>query len=166
MSDGLSRLNAMGVGDARDAFMRCCGSRRWADLMAAARPFASRHVLFAAAERFWEEMGPADFLEAFSHHPKIGEKSLRDRWATGEQKGVQGASEETLQGLARGNADYEKKFGFIFLVCATGKSADEMLALLEARVGNDRDRELSVAAGEQAKITRIRLEKLLSGGAI
>jgi 2-oxo-4-hydroxy-4-carboxy-5-ureidoimidazoline decarboxylase len=113
-------------------------------------------------------MGEADWREAFTHHPRIGDVSkLREKfastatWSSQEQKGVSGASEETIQALAQGNRAYEEKFGFIFLVCATGKSAEEMLALLRERMPNDAAAELRIAAGEQAKITRIRLEKLL-----
>jgi 2-oxo-4-hydroxy-4-carboxy-5-ureidoimidazoline decarboxylase len=104
-----------------------------------------------------------------THHPRIGDVSkLREKykatatWSSQEQRGVQEASEEVLQGLADGNREYEARFGFIFLVCATGKSAGEMLALLRERMNNEPEAELRIAAGEQAKITRIRLEKLLT----
>lgn len=164
----LDRLNAASFEEAREQLMRCCGSSRWAEAVARARPFASGQALLEAADSEWARTGPDDWREAMTHHPRIGEQQLRAKfqatqgWSTQEQRGVQGASEEVLQGLARGNREYEEKFGFIFLVCATGKSAEEMLDLLRARMQNGRDEELRVAAGEQAKITRIRLEKLLS----
>jgi 2-oxo-4-hydroxy-4-carboxy-5-ureidoimidazoline decarboxylase len=137
--------------------------------MASARPFADLPELLSEAERVWNALGPADWLEAFSHHPRIGDLRAKfgtpdprvAKWAAQEQKGAAGASEETLRRLADGNAAYERKFGYIFLVCATGKTAEEMLGLLESRLGNEPGRELGIAASEQAKITRIRLEKLL-----
>ena len=137
--------------------------------MLAARPFASAEALHAASDRVDASLERADWLEAFTHHPKIGDiSSLRAKfantkgWASGEQSGTASASEETLVGLADGNRDYEDRYGYIFIVCATGKSADEMLGLLRARLGNDPAQELRIAAAEQAKITRIRLEKLLA----
>lgn len=137
--------------------------------MVAARPFRSLAGLLGAADTAWAACGPADWLEAFSHHPRIGDlDSLRRRfadtaaWATGEQAGTAEADEATLAALAAGNASYERVFGHIFIVCATGKTAPEMLALLEARLANTPESEACVAAAEQHKITRLRLEKLLS----
>ena len=131
-------------------------------------PFQKKEELFAAAEEIWFKLLPNDWLEAFAHHPKIGDvDSLRAKfastrqWAEGEQAGVNAASEETLQALAEGNAQYESKFGYIFIVCAAGKIAEEMLAILQARMPNDHVTELQIAASEQSKITKIRLEKLL-----
>jgi 2-oxo-4-hydroxy-4-carboxy-5-ureidoimidazoline decarboxylase len=125
--------------------------------------------VYAAADAIWLKLDRADWLEAFTHHPKIGDMdSLRAKfattkeWAAGEQSGVNAANEEVLRGLADGNREYEQRFGHIFIVCATGKSAQEMLTLLRARLHNEADKELRIAAGEQAKITRIRLEKLLN----
>jgi 2-oxo-4-hydroxy-4-carboxy-5-ureidoimidazoline decarboxylase len=167
--DALSRLNALAAPEAREALRWCCGASRWVDAMAARRPFPDAHALFAAADEVWAGLGPADWSEAFSHHPRIGDKgALRERfaatrhWAAGEQSGVSAASEEVLDALARGNRDYEARFGHIFIVCATGKGADEMLGLLRQRLGNDPEAEARIAAAEQAKITRIRLEKLLA----
>ena len=151
-------------------FTRCCGAARWAAGMAARRPFDSREELFAVADSLWPQMTPADWREAFAHHPKIGDRdSLRAKfaetraWASGEQAGVGAASDDVLDALAAGNAAYEARFGYIFIVCATGKTADEMRALLQARLPNPPDEELAVAAEEQKKITRLRLEKLLAG---
>jgi 2-oxo-4-hydroxy-4-carboxy-5-ureidoimidazoline decarboxylase len=167
--DALSRLNSQSRDAAREALRRCCGSSRWVDAMAAGRPFADAAAVYAAAEEVWAGLGPADWIEAFAHHPRIGDKeALRQRfattrqWATGEQAGVSEASEEVLEALARANRDYEGRFGHIFIVCATGKGAEEMLGLLRARLGNDPETEQRIAAAEQAKITRIRLEKLLA----
>lgn len=169
MSGPVERLNRATPEEARAELRRCCGSTRWADAMVAARPFGSRDALLAEAERQWANTGPEDWREAMTHHPRIGDVSkLREKfaatahWSTQEQRGVAEATDEVIAGLARGNREYEEKFGFIFLVCATGKSAAEMLALLRARLPNPPEVELRVAAAEQAKITRIRLEKLLS----
>lgn len=154
---------------ARAELRRCCGSELWVRGMLARRPWGSKAGLLAAADSAWTPTKEADWLEAFSHHPRIGGKdALREKfaatkdWSRGEQSAVSAADEATLDALARGNADYEAKFGFIFIVCATGKTAAEMLALLDARLPNDRRTELLNAAHEQAKITKIRLEKLLS----
>jgi len=164
----LQELNDVSPDDAISAFLRCCGSTRWVRLMEQRRPFRDRTELFDAAEKIWRTLGPDDWKEAFSHHPRIGSVgSLRTKfpdtaaWAEGEQSGTRKASEETLHQLAEANEAYEQKFGRIFIVCATGKSAEEMLALMKSRLPNDPDSELGVAAAEQLKITRIRLEKLL-----
>jgi 2-oxo-4-hydroxy-4-carboxy-5-ureidoimidazoline decarboxylase len=164
----LSDFNSLPKADAIQELIRCCGSQRWADAMADARPLADLAQLLERADRVWEGLTREDWLEAFRHHPRIGEQSLRAKfastatWASQEQKGVQGASEAVLQGLLKGNEDYEKRFGHVFLICATGKSAQEMLASLQSRIAHDPETELRTAAGEQAKITRIRLERLLS----
>jgi 2-oxo-4-hydroxy-4-carboxy-5-ureidoimidazoline decarboxylase len=165
----LAQLNKLPLSEARAELLRCCGSSRWADGMVRARPFRDAEHLFSEAAWLWEQTGPEDWYEAFKHHPRIGDVSqLRAKfastasWSSQEQGGGRGADEAVLQGLADGNAEYERRFGFIFLVCATGKSAAEMLGLLRARLDNPPDEELRIAAGEQAKITRIRLEKLLA----
>lgn len=162
-------LNRLSERDAVSEFLRCCGSSRWATLMTERRPFQTTDELLAAAESLSGAMTPADWQEAFAHHPKIGDmKALRKKfettgqWAEGEQAGVKNASEEILKELAEGNKNYEARFGYSFIVCATGKSAGEMVALLIQRLANNPPDELTVAAGEQKKITRLRLEKLLS----
>lgn len=139
--------------------------------MQAACPFADDHAVVETAEAAWAGLTEADHLEALAAHPRIGDvESLRAKyaatksWATGEQSGVAGASDETLQLLAKANADYEAKFRRIFIVCATGKSAAEMLELLQQRIGNPPEEELAIAAAEQIKITLIRLNKLAEGG--
>ena len=168
--DGLvDHLNDLEQADARSAFQRCCGSSRWVDGMVSRRPYLSRAQLMGEAERQWWRLFRGDWLEAFEDHPRIGSdvEALRQRfastsdWAEGEQAGVQVASDETLQRLAQGNKDYEERFGYIFIVCATGKTADEMLGLLSGRMQNPPEQELFIAAGEQARITRLRLEKLV-----
>ncbi len=163
----LAQFNALSTDEAVKDLMRCCGARRWAAQMAARRPFQALDAVLDAADAVWARMDRADFLEAFSHHPKIGDVAgLRARfaatgpWAAGEQAGVQSAGDDILRRLAEGNTRYEAKFGHLFIVCATGKSAEEMLALLDARLPNRPTAELAIAAGEQAKITRIRLGKL------
>ena len=165
----LEQLNALPHDAARAELLRCCGSARWAESTLAQRPFADKASALAAAAAAWDAIGETDWLEAFAHHPRIGGKdALRAKfaatksWAQGEQAAVAAADDATLDALEKGNANYEARFGFIFIVCATGKSAAEMLALLNARLPNDRAPELKIAAGEQHKITKIRLEKLLS----
>jgi 2-oxo-4-hydroxy-4-carboxy-5-ureidoimidazoline decarboxylase len=160
-------LNSLPPDAAWAALLRCCGSRRWADAMTARRPFASADEVFVTADEIWMGLDRADWLEAFAAHPRIGDlDSLRKKfastadWAGGEQAGVAVAPEEVLQALARANLEYEKVFGHIFIVCATGKSALEMLADLARRFMLDPETELRIAAAEQAKITRLRLEKL------
>jgi 2-oxo-4-hydroxy-4-carboxy-5-ureidoimidazoline decarboxylase len=155
-------LNAMPAGAARAAFLRCCGSRRWADAMTARRPFESADDVVRAATEIETTLKRDDWLEAFAAHPRIGDvEAIRNKYlARAEQSGVVGADEEIIRSLAEGNRDYEAKFGHIFIVCATGKSAAEMLAILRERLKNDPGTELRIAAAEQAKITRLRLEKV------
>ncbi len=141
----------------QEDLLRCCGSTRWAGRMAA---FDDTDV-FAAADRIWWSLEREDWLEAFAAHPKIGESS-NSKWSQQEQARASGASSETLAELRSANRAYAEKFGYIFIVCATGKSAEEMLALLNRRIGNDPETELRIAAGEQLRITYLRLEKLLS----
>lgn len=166
---GLDWLNAAASADGQAALFRCCGCAGWAAEVTAARPFASEADLFDAAARAWARASRADILEAFSHHPRIGDReSLRSRfpgthaWSSSEQSEVAGAAEAVLDELARANDEYEARFGYIFIVCASGRTAPEMLALLRARLGNDPDAELAIAAAEQMKITRLRLEKLMT----
>lgn len=163
----LNQFNALSTDEAVKDLMRCCGARRWASQLAARRPFHTLDAVVRLADEIWARMDRVDLIEAFSHHPKIGDvASLRTKfastsqWASGEQSGVQAAGEDVLQRLADGNKRYEEKFGYIFIVCATGKTAPEMLDLLEARLKNRPADELRIAAGEQAKITRLRLCKL------
>ena len=158
----LDELNGLSRQDAERELLRCCGSPEWATLMAAARPFESVAALRGEAERIWWILDPADWLEAFGAHPKIGDRSTNSQWAEQEQARMHSAPGATVAGLAQGNEQYFSKFGYIFIVCATGKSGEEMLSILSARLPNDPDDELRIAATEQSKITRIRLEKLVT----
>ncbi len=152
----------------RLALTKCCASRRWVSGMVAARPFLDEQHAIEAASNIWWHLDREDWLEAFAAHPKIGDlDSLRAKfadtrtWAGGEQSGVKGASQATIERLARSNREYEIKFGYIFIVCASGKTADEMLAILESRLPNNPEIELRIAAAEQWKITELRLRKLV-----
>ena len=146
---------------------QCCGSMAWVSKMIAMPPVEDLIDLFEDAEEKWYECTEADWKEAFGHHPKIGDidalrrKFAVDQFAGGEQSSISGATEETLKLLAKGNKDYEEKFGYIFIVCATGKPADEMLHLLHSRLPNEPAKEIKIAMQEQNKITRLRLQKLL-----
>jgi allantoicase len=155
----LDWLNALPAAEAETALLACCGSRVWAHRMAAGRPFRDRADLVKMSDGIWWSLAPEDWLEAFRAHPRIGEKG--GRWSTQEQSGTRGARPEVLAELTEANRRYEARFGHIFIVCATGKSAGEMLALLQERFANDPDTELRAAAEEQRKITHLRLEKLL-----
>jgi OHCU decarboxylase len=163
----LEELNALPRSQAQAVLLDCCGAARWASRMAARRPFAGLKDLYEAANFIWEDLQPADWLAAFGRHPQIGEKAAigsesSRRWAEGEQTGARVAAENVKTKLAQGNRAYREKFGYIFIVCATGKSAEEMLALLEQRLQNDSAHELHIAAEQQRLITRLRLEKLLT----
>jgi OHCU decarboxylase len=161
-TDGIARhLNALAEPHARAALLRCCGSRPWVEQMLAGRPFADDAGLFAAAERVWWSLGANDRLEAFAAHPRIGERA-GDVWARAEQAGMAAADVAMLRAFSDGNRAYEERFGHVFLICATGRSADELAADLQRRLSNDPASELRIAAGEQAKITRLRLEKLVT----
>lgn len=159
-----ARLDALPAAGAREALRRCCASRAWVEGMLARRPFGDDGTLFEAADEVWRELEPDDWREAFAAHPRIGERGRRGsgtaEWSREEQSGVSAAAEATRRALAEGNRAYEEKFGHVFLICATGKSGEEMLAALRERLGNDPETELRVAAEEQRKITRLRLEKL------
>jgi OHCU decarboxylase len=167
--EGLARLNALAAAEAEGELLKCCGSHAWARQVAARRPFADESELMLAADEVWWSLGTDDWHEAFASHPKIGErKAVRTQgeqaraWSEQEQAGARDAEQATLDELAEANRTYEEKFGHIFIVCATGKTAAAMLALLHARLPNDPGVELHNAAAEQRKITRLRLEKLLT----
>jgi 2-oxo-4-hydroxy-4-carboxy-5-ureidoimidazoline decarboxylase len=167
-SEAYQLLNAMTSAEAHAALLRCCGAERWVLGMLERRPFASERELMYAADDVWAGLGPADYLAAFAHHPEIGASldSLRARfqstatWSSAEQASVGAADEATLLALRDGNRAYKQRFGYIFIVCASGKSAREMLEALEGRLANTPDAELGIAAAEQAKITKLRLAKL------
>jgi 2-oxo-4-hydroxy-4-carboxy-5-ureidoimidazoline decarboxylase len=159
----LGQLNAAPADEARRLLARCCGAHRWVEAMLGERPFISVDALHAAAERHWRMMGREDLLEAMSHHPRIGARTAPSREAN-EQAGAQAADEQVKGALAEGNRAYEGRFGHIYLVCATGKSGLELLELLRMRLRNDPETELAIAATEQGKITRLRLDQLLAEG--
>jgi OHCU decarboxylase len=164
----LQSLNAMAAGEASQEFLKCCGSVRWANAMTERRPYNTFAELARAASDIWWALEKSDWLEAFRSHPQIGEKKASaevsaqsQQWSGQEQGGVRDANPDTVDALAQLNRQYEEKFGFIFIVCATGKSAGEMLAILRERLDNEIDAELPIAAAEQAKITELRLKKLV-----
>jgi len=154
-------LNALPEDGVRTALTRCCASRQWVKRMLAGRPYASDGALFAAAEREWWALDRSDWLEAFAAHPRIGEQPS-DTWAQQEQSGVKRAGSDLTLALREENQTYERRFGHVYLVCATGRSAAELLQDLQRRLANDPGKELRVAAGEQAKITHLRLEKMVT----
>ncbi|WP_133273954.1 2-oxo-4-hydroxy-4-carboxy-5-ureidoimidazoline decarboxylase [Hymenobacter radiodurans] len=165
----LPELNALPKPTLSEALRKCCGSTAWVEAMTHIFPVPDKGTLLRKADSIWYGLSEPDWREAFTHHPKIGDiNSLKEKfastsaWAAGEQAAVQHSSQAVLEALAEGNTRYEEKFGYIFIVCATGKSAEEMLALLQARLPNEPDEEIKIAMGEQAKITHIRLEKLLA----
>ena len=164
----LARLNALPVAEAKEHLRACCGSSRWVEAMLARRPFASLDHLLAAADDAWLATGPRDWDEAFAHHPRIGERQAAAQvsatagaWSAGEQATAVGGGAAVRAALAEANAAYERRFGRIYLVCAAGRSAEELLADVAARMGNDPEREREVAMEEQRKITRLRLNTLI-----
>jgi 2-oxo-4-hydroxy-4-carboxy-5-ureidoimidazoline decarboxylase len=164
----LQSLNTLPIDQANHLFMQCCTSERWIEEMVANRPFADSNNLRETADHIWNHLTEKDYLQAFEGHPKIGDVgSLKAKYAntkelaSGEQSGANCATDELIGELAISNSAYEEKYGFIFIVCATGKSASEMLALLQDRLNNDRRKELEIASEEQRKIFHLRLEKLL-----
>jgi allantoicase len=167
--EGLAKLNALPEKKARAALLACCGSRAWAQGMAAARPFSSAAELLESADRIWSGLDKKEWLAAFRHHPRIGQRKAAAkqsaqarRWSAKEQSTAAKAPAEVLAELAKANRAYEARFGYIFLVCAAGKSSEEILVMLRQRLTNDSDAELRTAAEEQRKITRRRLEELIT----
>ena len=161
-------LNSLTNSEANEQFKLCCGAKNWIQKMNRNRPFQNENEVYNKAESIWFSLSSDDWLEAFTHHPKIGNiESLRKKFhntksiSENEQSGVNDAAESTLKDLAESNQLYEDKFGFIFIVCATGKSADEMLAMIKIRLNNNVNAEMLNASKEQNKITKLRLEKLL-----
>jgi len=168
MNQSVNRLNELSANEAQAEFLKCCGSTKWAQEMTAARPFATEQELFIRADDISASLEDVDWLEAFRAHPKIGEKKAaivqshqEQKWSAQEQSGVSEASAGTISQLAERNRGYEERFGFIFIVCASGKSPDEMLAILNSRIDNEPRTELRIASEEQRKIARLRLQKLL-----
>jgi OHCU decarboxylase len=169
MNSALERLNDADDEEAESMFRDCCGSMEWARRMAKSRPFMSESELIDAGAAIWNELPGKDWLDAFSAHPKIGEtksaltqQEQSAEWSRGEQSEMHLADDALRRELSAANRAYADKFGFIFIVCATGKSAGEMLELCHDRLDNDRATEIANAATEQQKITEIRLRKLLA----
>ncbi len=162
----IKAFNKLSKAEKAKQLMSCCGSSTWVELMLKQFPFASEKDLIDAASDIWyNQCNSIDWLESFTHHPKIGDvKSLTQKFAGKEQASVAAATKKTITALANANNEYEAKFGFIFIVCATGKSATEMLRLLEDRLGNTIGEELHIAMGEQMKITILRFQKLITDG--
>jgi allantoicase len=165
-AEGLRWLNALPDEAARASLLNCCGSSAWAQRVVARQPFHDAAQLFEWAREIWKKLAKDDWLEAFRSHPRIGERNAgqpaqAQRWSDQEQRSVANSGAQLLAELAKLNQSYEARFGYIFIVCAAGKSTEEMLALLQERLKNDPESELRAAAGEQEKITRLRLEKML-----
>ncbi len=167
----LEQLNSCTAEQATHTFMQCCTSSTWVKAMVQARPFVDNIAIAKFADLAWQDLEKADYLEAFEGHPKIGDvSSLRAKYANtkelaGNEQGlVKHANDDVLKALAQGNADYQAKFGFIFIVCATGKSAKEMSDLLQTRLPNNKTQELLNAAEEQRKIFQLRITKVLAKG--
>lgn len=170
MSRVLARWNGLSAEDAGREILPCCGSRGWAAGMAGRRPLGNEAALLAAADEVWRELAVKDWMEAFASHPRIGERKAPESataqsavWSVQEQRDAAAADGAVKAALAAGNVEYERKFGRVFLVCATGKSASEILDTLRQRLRNDDATELQEAAEEQRKITTIRLRKWLQG---
>jgi OHCU decarboxylase len=164
----LAELNELSREQAERELLTCCGSQAWARQVAAERPYADLDALFTASDRIWSALSPDDWLEAFSKHPRIGGRPVKvtadveRRWSEAEQSRARDAQPAVLAELAAANAEYENRFGHVFLICATDKSADEILRQARERLHNDAERELRVAAEEQRRITHLRLRKLLT----
>lgn len=167
MNEKLHAWNNADEATAIDAMLACCGAQNWASAMVALRPIENVFELSEAADRVWAMMTEADWMEAFACHPRIGERKAAPAaarsvaWSRQEQSSVATAESTVLTELTEANALYEEKFGFTYIVCATGKTADEMLAILKRRLANDRATELREAAEQQRQITQIRLGKWL-----
>jgi OHCU decarboxylase len=167
MNQVLDTWNKADEAVATDAMLECCAARRWVAAMVALRPIASVPELSEAADREWARMEELDWLEAFAAHPRIGENKAASAseksaaWSEQEQAGAVAGASEVVRGLTEGNVLYERQFGFTYIISATGKTADEMLAILKRRLDNDRMTELSEAAEQQRQIMQIRLGKWL-----
>ena len=157
----LTLLNRLPLHDARAKLLECGGSAEWADRLLALRPFPNQEHLFTRAEEIWWNLDESAWLDAFSRHPQIGAREALSTWSSEEQAGMNHASVATALDLHDLNRDYLQKFGWTFIICATGKSAEEMHSALVRRLGNGGPDEIRVAAAEQAKIMRIRLRKLV-----
>ncbi|MGQ0814834.1 MAG: 2-oxo-4-hydroxy-4-carboxy-5-ureidoimidazoline decarboxylase [Gemmatimonadota bacterium] len=156
----LEQLNGLASDDAIALLLACCGSREWATRMNELRPFGSMEIVLDAADREWLRLGEADWLEAFSAHPRIGERSDSPA-PQREQAAVYSAGDNITRALAKANADYHRRFGFSFIVFATGKTPEQILDIMNQRLAHTRDVEIRNAVAEQMKITRLRLQRLV-----
>lgn len=167
MNHLLEEWNVLPADSAVNLALSFCGSREWARRLSERRPYSSEEQLFTAADEIWSSLNPEDWSEAFQCHPRIGEsaRGMHDRsaeWSQEEQSGAQQGSPEVLAEIAAHNEEYEKRHGFTYIVCASGKTADELLALLKQRISNSTLDEIREAAEQQRQITRIRLDKWLA----
>jgi 2-oxo-4-hydroxy-4-carboxy-5-ureidoimidazoline decarboxylase len=165
----LQRFNSSAPQYHKEELFKCCGCNAWVEELSSQFPFSSVEDLKSKSDKIWFSLDEKDWLEAFKHHPQIGDvKSLEKKfvstkeWASNEQSGVNTATQNVLRELKELNDAYEKKFGYIFIVCATGKSAEEMLAILKSRLENSPEEEIKIAMQEQNKITHLRIDKLFS----
>jgi 2-oxo-4-hydroxy-4-carboxy-5-ureidoimidazoline decarboxylase len=166
----LEHWNLLSVEQAVDAILPCCGSQVWGRGMAARRPLRDEAALLAASDETWHNLAQSDWIEAFQSHPRIGESHARQltasqaaAWSAHEQKSIADADAAVRIALEEGNREYEQRFDRIFIVCATGKSATEIMEILRRRLQNDPETELREAAEQQRQITQIRLRKWLQG---
>ena len=159
----MTSLNAAPDELARQQLLVCCSSVRWAAEVAAGRPYASAEELLANSDAAMAGLAPADLEQALAGHPRIGDRRGADERSRREQAGALAADQATIQALTEGNEEYERRFGHIYLVCATGRNAADLLALLRERLGNDPETEWGVVRRELGKINRIRLARLLEG---
>src|SRR5688572_4299154 len=164
----LHELNILPRQELMDALMKCCGSHAWVSKMLPFFPADDMVELLEDAEEQWFLCSEVDWKEAFAQHPRIGDiESMQKKfnssahWEAEEQSGIKNASSQMLEELAEANKRYEEKFGYIFIVCASGMTAEEMMAMLQTRLQNSAEVEIEVAADEQNKITKLRIEKLL-----
>ncbi len=168
MNAMLAAWNAASRADALEAMLACCGARRWAEAMVEKRPMQNIVALSEEADRAWTTMKDGDLIEAFACHPRIGERTRGHMatqsavWSRQEQSSADAADAHVMTELAALNELYEQRFGFTYIVCATGKSAEEMLAILKRRLESDRALELREAAEQQRLILQIRLGKWLA----
>ena len=166
-SEALARWNDLDAASAASEVLPCCGSRAWAQALAAKRPFSSPEELFASSDLVWAELAEDDWREAFDSHPRIGQQHARSAtarslaWSSAEQSAAMSQDEAAKLALAEGNRQYEERFGRIFIVCASGKSAAEILAILQRRMQNSAAQEMLEAAEQQRQITQLRLRRWL-----
>jgi 2-oxo-4-hydroxy-4-carboxy-5-ureidoimidazoline decarboxylase len=165
----LAHWNALPPGEAATEILSCCGSRAWAACLAGKRPFADEQPLFSAADKCWQNLPEADWLEAFRSHPRIGEKHAEKKttavsaaWSRSEQSQMSEADDAILLRMREGHRQYEQRFGRIFIICASGKQPAEMLSILGRRLGNDPAQELQETATQQQQIMQLRLRKWLA----